>query len=171
MPVVVGKALTFSVGGSGAGLGTGDSSAMTCILYTSTVAQGLSRERGRPQFHCAIEFQKPGIEAMPLRDHFHSPVNDHHSWEGFHAAWPTMLVIRLAARLPVGYSTEPRVRLGKYYELDVGALEDDSIEAPPSDSGGVATLPYALPKPTFTIDADIGEEYEYEVLVFDQTRN
>jgi len=38
------------------------------------------------------------------------------------------------------------------------------------DSGGVATATSVPPQPTFTVDADLDEQYEYEVLVYDQSR-
>ncbi len=109
---------------------------------------------------------------MPLRDHFRPPVSSRHSWEGFHAQWPAMLVQRLFPNLPVGYTAEPRVRLGRYYELDIGGFEGDENGSPRSgaDSGGVAAAPYAAPHPTLSVDVDLGEQYEYEVLVFDDER-
>lgn len=105
---------------------------------------------------------------MPLRDHFRPPISSRHSWEGFHAQWPAMLVQRLSPVLPDGYSAEPRVRLGRYFELDVGGFESDDGPPPGAPTGGVAatTAPYAAPAPTLTLDADLGEQYEYEVLVF-----
>jgi hypothetical protein len=105
---------------------------------------------------------------MPLRDHFHPPITTRHSWEGFHASWPLMLVARLFPHLPPGYSAEPRVRLGTYYELDVGTFEN---EPSASESGGVATLSLTAPTPSQVIDVDIGEQFEYEVLVFDLNRD
>jgi hypothetical protein len=109
---------------------------------------------------------------MPLRDRFRPPVGSRHSWEGFHAQWPAMLVQRLFTILPVGYSAEPRVHLGRYYELDIGGFEEDENESPRADasSGGVATAPYVVPHPTLTVDVDLGEQYEYEVLLFDDER-
>ena len=35
----------------------------------------------------------------------------------------------------------------------------------------MATAVYAPPQPTLVLDADLDDQYEYEVLVFDQTRN
>jgi hypothetical protein len=29
---------------------------------------------------------------MPLRDHFHSPINDTHSWGEAHGQWPAEIV-------------------------------------------------------------------------------
>jgi hypothetical protein len=105
---------------------------------------------------------------MPLRDHFRPPVSARHSWEGFHAAWPTMLVQRLQPTLPTGFSAEPRVPLGAYFEIDVGGFERGD-DPPPGTTDGGTTL--VAPAPTLTVDVDLGEQYEYEVLVFDQARD
>jgi hypothetical protein len=105
---------------------------------------------------------------MPLRDHFRPPISLRRSWEGFHAAWPTMLVARMLEHLPAGYDAEPRVHLGSVFEIDVGAFEDgDSPAGFGVDSGGAVA--YAAPEPTLTVDAALAEQYEYEVLVFDDT--
>jgi hypothetical protein len=113
---------------------------------------------------------------MPMRDHFRPPVSARHSWEGFHAAWPTMLVQRLFSTLPDGYTAEPRAHLGRYFEIDVAGFEGDEdldrSSAGGTDPGGtVATVPWVAPAPTLTVEADLGEQYEYEVLVYDQTRD
>lgn len=107
---------------------------------------------------------------MPLRDHFRPPVFNQATWEGFHGGWPMTIVQRLLPVLPEEYTAEPRVHLGAYFEVDVGGFEKDGAAPPPAHSGGTPTLPWAAPEPTTTIDADLTEEYEYEVLVFDQTR-
>src|SRR5438876_11328973 len=109
---------------------------------------------------------------MPLRDHFRPPVWTRSSWEGFHGMWPAMMVQRLAPLLPDDFTAEARVHLGAYYEIDVCAYEDDEPKKPAfssrENSGGVATL--APLQPTFTVDADLAEQYAYEVLVYDQSR-
>ena len=104
---------------------------------------------------------------MPLRDHFRPPISSRHNWEGFHAAWPTMLVQRLFPTLPSGFLAEPRVRLGAYFEIDVGSFDSDSEPPPVKSNGGAATM--VSPAPTLTVDIDLGDQYEYEVLVFDYT--
>lgn len=111
---------------------------------------------------------------MPLRDHFRPPIWTHSSWEGFHGGWPMTMVQQLSRCLPDNYSAEPRVHLGSYFEIDVCAYEGDA-DAPPtstpaSGSGCVATVPWAPPRPTLTVDTDLSEQYEYEVLVYDQSR-
>jgi hypothetical protein len=62
-----------------------------------------------------------------------------------------MIVQRLSKSLPNDYTAEPRVRLGTYIEFD-------------------ATATYAPPQPTLSVDADLNEQYEYEVKVYDQSR-
>ncbi|MFO0801557.1 MAG: DUF4058 family protein [Gemmataceae bacterium] len=106
---------------------------------------------------------------MPLRDHFHSPIKDRRSWQSFHATWPIKLVDALLGKLPEGFVAEPRATLGKFYELDIGVLDSVQQELPPeSKAGGVATLPRVAPRPTMTTELDIGEHYEFEVLIHEE---
>ncbi|HJT33240.1 MAG TPA: hypothetical protein VJ783_14445, partial [Pirellulales bacterium] len=76
---------------------------------------------------------------MPLRDHFHPPLISKRSWEGFHGAWPAMIVRTLVHKLPHAYIAEPRVHLGAFYEIDV------------------------TPQPTLAVATDVPDPYEYEV--------
>jgi hypothetical protein len=110
---------------------------------------------------------------MPLRDHFHPPVNKRRSWEGFHGAWPTMIVAALARRMPPGYVAEPRVHLGAYYEIDVASFEEMTpssltLEASAAEVG-IATAAWAPPRPTLVVVSDLPDQYEYEVRVYDTT--
>lgn len=111
---------------------------------------------------------------MPLRDHFQPPVSKKSSWEGFHAMWPAAIVQHLRNLLPSGYIAEPRVHLGTFIEIDVGALESD--EAPRLSSphgngnGGVATASWTIESPAVAVETDPPEDYEYEVRVFDLER-
>jgi hypothetical protein len=118
---------------------------------------------------------------MPLRNHFRPPIWNHSSWEGFHGGWPMTIVRQLAEVLPQDYTAEPRVHLGSYYEIDVCAFAEDdrrsdelvAVENAVANGGldGGATAVYAPPQPTLVLDAELDDQYEYEVLVFDQTRN
>jgi hypothetical protein len=110
---------------------------------------------------------------MPLRDHFHPPVSKHSSWEGFHGYWPAAMVQKLADQLPKGYVAEPRVHLGSYFEIDVSTFEEGGSERSSnrSPNGGVATATYAPPEPSRAFDAEIPEQYEYEVLIYDVERD
>ncbi len=111
---------------------------------------------------------------MPLRDHFRPPVWTQSSWEGFHGGWPMAMVQQLSRILPDEFTAEPRVHLGSYFEIDVCAYETDDQGTAgwtsASGCGGVATAAWAPPQPTLATDADLTEQYEYEVLVYDQSR-
>jgi hypothetical protein len=109
---------------------------------------------------------------MPLRDHFRPPVSRLTSWEGFHGQWPAMIVQQLVHVLPDGYVAEPRVHLGPYFEIDVTtfAKSDTQTVASASENGGVATAAWTATQPTLEVEADWPDQYEYEVLVFDQER-
>ncbi len=110
---------------------------------------------------------------MPLRDHFHSPLDDAASWEGFHGQWPAMIVVDLARRLPEGYVAAPRVHLGAFVEIDVATFEKDAADAPISGEGhegGAATAVWAPPRATLAVAADLPAQDEYEVRVYDVRR-
>src|SRR5436305_419085 len=107
---------------------------------------------------------------MPLRDHYRPPICTKASWEGFLGGWPMTIVQTLVPILPEGYTAEPRVHLGDYYEIDVcafegkaSALSRDIVAS--SEFGGTATATCAPPQPTFAVDDDLIDEYEYEVLI------
>jgi hypothetical protein len=103
---------------------------------------------------------------MPFRDHFRPPVSKRHSWEEVHGGWPMMIVQKLAPLLPEGYQAAPRVHLGSYFEVDIGAFENDDapISGPHlADVGGVATVPQA----EISLETDRDDVSEYEVLVYD----
>ena len=110
---------------------------------------------------------------MPLRDHFHPPVSRRASWEGIHGQWPAMIVQLLNPVLPDGYMAEPRVHLGPYFEIDVTAFErtpPQTVTAASGD-GGVATAAWSATHPLLDVEADWPDQYEYEVLIFDEERD
>ncbi len=109
---------------------------------------------------------------MPLRDHFRPPLSKRSSWEGFHGQWPAMIVQHLVRVLPAGYVAEPRVHLGPYFEIDVSTFADTAPESHggAAADGGVATVPWTATRPAFEVEADWPDQYEYEVLVFNQDR-
>jgi len=106
---------------------------------------------------------------MPLRDHFHSPVNDKHRWDAVHGQWPGEIVRTLFDLLPAGFIAEPKVYHPAPFEVDISMTEDDDRpEADAGTGGGTATL--AIAAPTFTVTADLSELDEYEVRVYDADR-
>ncbi|HQX54122.1 MAG TPA: hypothetical protein PLR25_29685 [Planctomycetaceae bacterium] len=109
---------------------------------------------------------------MPLFDHFRPPIFNKGSWEGFHGGWPMTMVMDLCKSLPEQYAVEPRVHLGKNFEVDVCTFDVEGEMGFGSSSfgAGSATEIWAPPEPTLTLELDPTEIYEYEVLdVFCQT--
>jgi hypothetical protein len=106
---------------------------------------------------------------MPLRDHFRSPVNDTHSWDEVHGGWPMEIVRDLTTILPAGFRSAPKVHLGSPFEVDVSTYDLDSRNPDDSTSqGGVATLTALAP--TVTVVAELMEQDEYEVRIYDVNR-
>lgn len=108
---------------------------------------------------------------MPLRDHFGSPVNDKHSWDEVHGQWPGEIVRQLFNLLPAGYQAAPKVHLGSTVEVDVGAFDSDSRKGEfriDDGNDNVATL--AKFDPTLTVEAELSEQDQYEVLIYDMER-
>jgi hypothetical protein len=105
---------------------------------------------------------------MPLRDHFHPPVSNHTSWEGFHGQWPAMIVLDLVNRLPSRFAAEPRVHVGAEIEIDVAGFENELPETSRNDvSEGLAFSPS---EPSVAVETELLADSEYEVRVFDIKR-
>jgi Protein of unknown function (DUF4058) len=108
---------------------------------------------------------------VPLRDHFRSPVNDTHSWDEVHGGWPMEIVRHLTTILPAGFRAAPRVHLGSPFEVDVSTYDLDSRDSdtnagsPDSGTGTLTAL-----SPTLTVEADLSEQDEYEVRIYDAER-
>ncbi len=85
------------------------------------------------------------------------------------------MVQQLSRVLPPEFMAEPRVHLGALFEIDDCAYENEqpkqSTWAAARVAGGIATATWSPPLPTLTFDADLAEQYEYEVLVYDQSRS
>lgn len=56
---------------------------------------------------------------MPLRDHFHAPLDTLTSWDLFHGQWPAMIVLRLNAILPPRYVAGPHIHPRTDYEVRI----------------------------------------------------
>jgi hypothetical protein len=64
---------------------------------------------------------------MPLRDHFHPPLERKRHWEGFHGQWPAVMVQYLGEQLPPRYFAEPRVHIGSRVEIDVASFREEEV--------------------------------------------
>jgi hypothetical protein len=108
---------------------------------------------------------------MPLRDHFRSPVNDTHSWDEVHGQWPGEIVRQLTTILPAGFRAAPRVYLGSPFEVDVSTYDLDSRDSESgADSGEGGTATITALSPTLTVEANLLEQDEYEVRIYDVER-
>lgn len=109
---------------------------------------------------------------MPLRDHFHSPLDDVHSWDELHGMWPAMMVRALVEVLPEPYFAAPGVHLGTLCEIDVGTYDTDCPQSNGAGGGhgGLATG-YAPPKPSLTVEPRLPKQDLYEVRIYESRRN
>ena len=110
---------------------------------------------------------------MPLRDHFHPPLDQVATWEELHGGWPMVIVQQLRKRLPPGYVAGPHVHAGSQVEIDVATYEKGdsvpSFDAP--DDGGVATAVWAPAAPSVAVETELPDYDEYEVRIYDARRN
>lgn len=105
---------------------------------------------------------------MPLRDHFHSPLDDQTSWDLFHGQWPAMIVQWLNPILPPRYVAGPHVHLGTEIEIDVAHFEQVRQDSPaPHRGNGTA---WQLSEPTVAVETELLNTDEYEVHVYDIER-
>lgn len=73
---------------------------------------------------------------MPLLDHFHPPVSERRSWEGFHGLWAAALVEKLNRDvLSEEYFADMQVHVGSQVEVDIATLNEPGYRG----AGGVAT--------------------------------
>jgi hypothetical protein len=71
--------------------------------------------------------------------------------------------------LPEGYFAAPGVHLGRAFEIDVSAYEQDEpaqVEKEGNGNGGVAVATRVLPPPTLVLETDLPDQDEYEVRVY-----
>jgi hypothetical protein len=112
----------------------------------------------------------PEATAVPLRDHFHPPLENRRHWEGFHGQWPGVIVQYLSDKLPPQYFAEPRVHAGSRVEIDVAGFheEDGSTTLARGNGNGVATAVWSPPRPTRTCPIAFADQDLYEVQVYDE---
>ena len=83
---------------------------------------------------------------MPLLDHFHPPVSERRSWEGFHGLWAAALVEKLNRDvLAEEYYADMQVHVGSQVEVDVATLKESAGNGKPD---GATTLAPAWAPPT-----------------------
>src|SRR5271157_6239244 len=81
-----------------------------------------------------------GDSAMPLLDHFHSPLAPRRHWESFHVNWAGAIADALnESLLPEGYFAEEHAQLRARVEIDVATFTDSGSSR--QRTGATATLP------------------------------
>src|SRR5438094_7798197 len=113
---------------------------------------------------------------MPLRDHFHDPIDSYCPWHSFHGNWATKMVDRLnEAWLSDQYVAQGERQFGVPVEIDVAALERDNrgsllagMNGENGENGGVATAAkvYAPPAPPLSTPVGFTEPQLVEVKVY-----
>ncbi len=77
---------------------------------------------------------------MPLLDHFHPPVSERRSWEGFHGLWAAALVEKLNRDILADeFFADMQVHIGSQVEVDIATL-DESKETAERRAAATATL-------------------------------
>ena len=109
---------------------------------------------------------------MPLKDHFHPPLDKVRSWAEFHGQWPAMIVLALNRKLPKRYFAGPTVTVGSSMEIDVASFAGEELDSYANETEigngvGVATAVWAPAKPTLTVATDLPSQDVSEVLVYD----
>ncbi len=108
---------------------------------------------------------------MPLRDHFHPPLDEELSWEPFHSAWINTIVRHLnGGLLPERYRAQPQAHLGGQVEVDVGTFQKSRPAPAAAPGNGTATAVWAPAKPTRTLAIEFSDQDVFEVRVQDRRR-
>lgn len=103
---------------------------------------------------------------MPLLDHFHPPVSQRRSWEGFHGLWAAALVEKLNRDvLGDEYFADMQVHIGSQVEVDVATLDELTAAKGQSGPATAALAPVWSPPATRLIVPAVFPD-EMEVRVF-----
>jgi hypothetical protein len=107
---------------------------------------------------------------VPLRDHFHPPVENVASWEEVHGAWPATIAYRLNATLPTQYRCGVKVHVGMLVEVDIATFERDIATEPHDEATNGTGHSWESESPTLLLESEELAPPEYEVRVYDSTR-
>ncbi|MHB1425479.1 MAG: DUF4058 family protein [Gemmataceae bacterium] len=101
---------------------------------------------------------------MPLLDHFHPPLSQRRSWEGFHGLWAAALVEKLNQDiLAEEYFADMQVHVGSQVEVDIAALEE-SRNTPQGTGTATALAPaWAPPKTSLILPIVFPDDIEVQV--------
>jgi hypothetical protein len=104
---------------------------------------------------------------MTLLDHFHPPVSQRRSWEGFHGLWAAAIVEQLNRDvLAEEYFADMQVHVGSRVEVDVATLTDPASDAgrgPGPSGAGTALRVWAPPAADASVPVVFPDEIEVQV--------
>lgn len=99
---------------------------------------------------------------MPLLNHFHPPISERRSWEGFHGLWAAALVEKLNEDvLGDEYYADMQVHVGGRVEVDVASLaEPRRVDG---EGGAVAAPAWAPPATDLVLATVFPDDIEVQV--------
>ncbi len=102
---------------------------------------------------------------MPLLDHFHPPVSERRTWEGFHGLWAAALVEKLNRDvLAEEYFADMQVHIGSQVEVDIATLDDSQAKSERSATATAIAAPaWAPPATDLVLPAVFPDEIEIQV--------
>src|SRR5581483_1026002 len=105
-----------------------------------------------------------------LLDHFHPPVSERRSWEGFHGLWAAALVEKLNRDvLAEEFFADMQVHIGSQVEVDIATLNESQETAARGTAGATATLATAWAPPATDLVFPVVFPDDIEVQVFATT--
>jgi hypothetical protein len=106
---------------------------------------------------------------MPLLDHFHPPVSERRSWEGFHGLWAAALVEKFNRDLLADeYFADMQVHIGSQVEVDIATLAESSGTGERRGAAMAALAPVWAPLATSLVLPTVFPD-DIEVQVFATT--
>lgn len=107
---------------------------------------------------------------MPLLDHFHPPVSQRRSWEGFHGLWAAALVEKLNQDiLGEEYFADMQVHVGSQVEVDIATLEESRSSSGSTNWAAATALAPAWAPPATNLILPTVFPDDIEVQVFSTT--
>jgi hypothetical protein len=99
---------------------------------------------------------------MPLLDHFHPPLSERRTWEGFHGLWAAALVEKLNEDiLGEEFYADMQVHIGGRVEVDVATLSTTQDDA--AGTGAVAAPAWAPPTTALVLPIVFPDDIEVQV--------
>ncbi len=103
---------------------------------------------------------------MPLLDHFHPPVSERRTWEGFHSLWAAALVEKPNRDfLADEYFVDIQVHIGSQVEVDIATLTEAGA-ARDERTGSTATAlapAWSPPATDLVLPTDFPDDIEVQV--------